>query len=391
MNLKEKGVHFIMKFGFGTGSSLGHSIKDIPGFYKANRFIVLTSVTSNTIPNILDMVFNLLPGGTSFIEGTAKKTKVLVINRSEVYGTYRNASADTRTRSVFIHHGIADCDVDHIQGDTPITFHDVDYNILCDAPDAKMIGKRNGQSYRPITETTVSYDTVNDGVQRDTNHYEQILIPSPEFYDERDMVLLGDREENYMDTIMNSKENKFTMDSDSYLKSLYTLTLNDLSNTNPKPMIYKLNIHIENLTNTIYGSFHVEEDINELVTELAAEVKFHLEKSGFSGAEIIFDGDKGYNVSKLKTYMDMDDFEKRINWLMLNQALNDLNMRYFEDNQLPYSLILTLNYANVKATLVNKTVSTADEDSTSDSDVNSIAGQLKMSYGNYGGFIGMAG
>ena len=194
-----------------------------------------------------------------------------------------------------------------------------------------------------------------------------------------------------MDTIMDSKENKFTMDSDSYLKSLYTLTLNDLSNTNPKPMIYKLNIHIENLTNTIYGSFHVEEDINELVTELAAEVKFHLEKSGFSGAEIIFDGDKGYNVSKLKTYMDMDDFEKRINWLMLNQALNDLNMRYFEDNQLPYSLILTLNYANVKATLVDKTVSTADEDSTSDSDVNSIAGQLKMSYGNYGGFIGMAG
>ena len=55
----------IMKFGFGTGSYNGHSVKDLPGFYKANRFIVLTSVTSNTIPNILDMVFNLLPGGTS--------------------------------------------------------------------------------------------------------------------------------------------------------------------------------------------------------------------------------------------------------------------------------------------------------------------------------------
>lgn len=378
-----------MKFGFGTGSYNGHSVKDLPGFYKANRFIVLTSVTSKTIPDILDLVFNLLPGGTSFIEGTAKKTKVIVINRSEVYGTYKNPHEDTRTRSVFIHHGIADCDVDSIQGDTPITFHDVDYNILCDAPDAKMIGKRNGRTYRPINETTVSYDTVNTGVYRDTNSYEQILIPSPEFYDERDMVLLGDKEVNYMDTIMNQQENKFMMSSDKYLDSLYTLTLNDLTETTPKPMIYKLNIHIENLMTNIVN-YMTDDDINEIVTDVAAETKFYLEKSGFCGAEIIFDGDNGFNVTKLKSYMDMDDVEKRINWLMLNNGLTELNERFFAYGQMDFSLILTLSYTNVKATITSTSVQNARPD-TSDSDVNALADQLKLGYSAYGSSLGMVG
>ena len=378
-----------MKFGFGTGSYNGHSVKDLPGFYKANRFIVLTSVTSKTIPDILDLVFNLLPGGTSFIEGTAKKTKVIVINRSEVYGTYKNPHEDTRTRSVFIHHGIADCDVDSIQGDTPITFHDVDYNILCDAPDAKMIGKRNGRTYRPINETTVSYDTINTGVYRDTNSYEQILIPSPEFYDERDMVLLGDKEVNYMDTIMNQQENKFMMSSDKYLDSLYTLTLNDLTETTPKPMIYKLNIHIENLMTNIVN-YMTDDDINEIVTDVAAETKFYLEKSGFCGAEIIFDGDNGFNVTKLKSYMDMDDVEKRINWLMLNNGLTELNERFFAYGQMDFSLILTLSYTNVKATITSTSVQNARPD-TSDSDVNALADQLKLGYSAYGSSLGMVG
>ena len=378
-----------MKFGFGTGSYNGHSVKDLPGFYKANRFIVLTSVTSNTIPNILDMVFNLLPGGTSFIEGTAKKTKVLVINRSEVYGTFRKPNADTRTRSVFIHHGIADCDVDHIQGDTPIVFHDVDYNILCDAPDAKMIGKRNGMSYIPKSETTVSYDTVNEGVFRDTNSYEQILIPSPEFFDERDMVLLGDKEMNYMDTIMEQQENKFMMPSDKYLKSLYTLTLNDLTETTPKPSIYKLNIHIENLTNNknIYLS---DEDIDDWVADIAAETKLYLEKAGFCGAEIIYDGDNGFNVTKLKSYMDMDDTEKRINWLMLSNGLNEINERCFAFGQVDFSLILTLSYANVKATVAPSKYN-INNGETSDSDVNALSSQLKFGYGIRGSSLGLVG
>ncbi len=362
-----------MKFGFGTGSNLNHSIKDIPGFYKANRFIVLTTVTSNTIPNILDMVFNLLPGGTSFISGTAKKTKVLVINRSEVYGTYKNPHEDTRTRSVFIHHGIADCDVDHIQGDTPIVFHDVDYNILCDAPDAKMIGKRNGLNYSPLNETIVSYDTVSDSVYRDSNSYEEILIPSPEFFDERDMVLVGDKEMNYMDTIMDQKENRFMMTEDKYLSSLYTLTLNDLMNSNPKPTIYKLNVHIENLMNNI-TSYLSDDDLNDRITEIAAETKLFLEKAGFCGAEIIYDGDNGFNVTKLRSYMDMDDVEKRVAWLMLSNGLNDINERCFCDGQVEYSLILTLSYANVKATVTNMNINAG---TTSDSDITSLSSQIK--------------
>lgn len=369
-----------MRFGFGTGRYNENSIKNIPGFYKANRFIVLTSVTSNTIPNILDIVFNLLPGGSTFINGTAKKTKVLVINRSEVYGTYRNPNKDTRTRSVYIHHGIADCDVDNIQGDTPIRFHNVDYNVLCDSPDAKIIGKRNGMPYMGLPDTMVSYDTVVDGIYRDTSNYEQILIPSPEFYDERDMVLIGDKEENYMDSIMNNKDSKYFMPGDKYLESLYTLTLNDLCNTNPKPEIYKLNIHIENLMNSI-NDLWSEENINDVVTELAAEVKYSLEKSGFSSAEIIFDGINGYNMTKLKTYMDMDNVEKRTNWLMLNNSLQQINDRYskFCDEM---SLILTLSYTNVKATLIDKTPMDRFNNG-SDNDVNQLSDRLKDGCANY--------
>ena len=40
----------------------------------------------------------------------------------------------------------------------------------------------------------------------------------------------------------------------------------------------------------------------------------------------------------------MDDTEKRINWLMLSNGLNEINERCFAFGQVDFSLILTLSY-----------------------------------------------
>ena len=323
------------------------------------------------------MIFDLLPGGTNFIENTAKKTRVIVINRSEVYGSYKGLR-DSRTRSVFIHHGIADCDINSIQGDTPIIFKDVDYNILSDQPECRQRGRRDGCRYSGLNEVNLSYDTMNTGVFRDGPGYQQILIPSPEFYDEKDMVLLGNREENYMDKIIESTENRFTMSSDKYIDSLYQLTLNDLLDQFTR--VYRLNIKIDNLSSQLYSSRNTDE-FNEIVTETVAQLKWALEKSGFCGAEIILDGDNGFNVTKLKSYMDMDFFEKKFNWMQLCNNLSELNYTaldgFLSDK---FSLITTISYENVNVKIIDKVhnYDIPDAINKTDKEVGELGSALKL-------------
>lgn len=370
-----------MKFSFGTSSSFGKSVKDVPGFYSANRFIILSSITSDTIPNILDLIFDLLPGGTNFIESSAKKTRVIVINRSEVYGTYKNVNSDSRTRSVFIHHGIADCDINSIQGDTPITFHDVDYNIISDQPDARMRGRRNGSAYSGLKETEVSYDTMDTGVYRDGTDYQQILIPSPIYYDEKDMVLIGNQEENYAENVLMSKENKYTMPTDKYLSSLFHSTLNELMDANTK--VYKLNIKIDNLSSAFRNSGS-QESFNEMISEIVAQAKWSLEKAGFCGAEIILDGDRGFNINKLRTYMNMENNEKAFNYYMLCNNLDEMNNVTYEEvlRNNDISIIMTLSYSNVNVSIIDKNMLINRDNiiTKTDSDVHGLSETLKLSY-----------
>ena len=131
----------------------GSSVKDVDGFKSYNRFIVLSSVTSTTIPNILEMLFSLTPFGTSSFAPNTKKTRVLVINTSEVYGSIHGI-VDTRNRNVFIHHGMADCDIEQIDGDTPIIFTDIAWNVIVDKPYEIM----SGPSYKGLTTVKLSYD-----------------------------------------------------------------------------------------------------------------------------------------------------------------------------------------------------------------------------------------
>lgn len=371
-----------MKFDFGTNSShFGRTIKDIPGFCSADRFIILSSVTSDTKPDIMDLIFGLFPGGTEFIPSTAKKTRVLVINRSEVYGSYRNMASDTRTRNVFIHHGIADCDINSIQGDTPIVFHDVDYNIISDQPDAKLRGRRNGMKYNGLKETDVSYDTFNTGVFRDGTNYQKILIPNPEFYEEKDMVLIGDREEDYADSISNSKENKYMLPTDQYMNELFHSTLNRLMDSHTK--VYKLNIKIDNLSSAFMTASDIEV-FNDVINEVVAQAKWSLEKSGFCGAEILLDSDNGFNISKLSTYMNMDKDEKRFNYYMLCGNLDEMNSVTFYDimRNNNISIIMTLSYSNVHVSIIDKNylIKPVGGVDKTDSDVHAISDTLKLTY-----------
>lgn len=362
-----------MTLDFGTRSSFGKTVSDIPGFTKARRFIILSEVTSNSIPNILDLVFGLFPGGTDYVLDNSKRTRVMVINTSEVYGSYHGVT-DTRTRNVYIHHGMAQCHMNEINGDTPVIFTDVDWNVISDNPDSIMCGKRNGKKYNEIGEVNVSYDNNISGgtiYRTGVSKSSEILIPSPEFYDEKDMVLIADKEENYYDQVLETKENMYFMPEDEYINSLYTLKLNDLIDQNTK--ICKLNIKIENLS-----TINVNKEVLEnYLSEICATTKYSLEKFGFSSGEIIYDGKNGYNVSRVKSYLNLSKVEQYTDYVCLCGEIDSINESLVDDLQ-DCSIIMTLNHANVNVRIIDK-VKLFDKHSedTSDSNVLELSNLLK--------------
>lgn len=363
-----------MRLDFGTRGTFGKTVRDIPGFTKAQRFIILSEVTSNTIPNILDLVFGLFPGGTDYVLDNSKRTRVMVINTSEVYGSYHGIS-DTRTRNVYIHHGMAQCSLNEVNGETPILFTDVDWNVISDNPDSIMCGKRNGKKYNEVGEVNVSYDNNISGgtiYRTGVSKSSEILVPSPEFYDEKDMVLISDREENYYTKVLDNKENMYFMPEDKYIDTLYTLRLNDLIDSNTK--ICKLNIKIENLS-TIKTNRDVLENY---LSEVCSNVKYALEKYGFSSGEIIFDGKNGYNISRIKSYLDLSKIEQYTDYMCLCGEIDNINEILVDDLN-DYSIIMTLNHANVNIRIIDKVkiFNTNPDLNTTDTNVLELANMLK--------------
>lgn len=340
-----------MKFNFGNNlQTIGKSVYDIKGFAKVHRFIILSEIKSNTIPNILDLFFGLFPGGTEFIPYGSKYTRVMVINQSEVYGTYYGLN-DTRTRNVFIHYGMAKCSLNEIQGDTPLVFTDVDWGIMEDCPDAAMIGKKNGRKYDEFTEVNVSYESKSDGEIFRKESGKKILIPSPQFYEEKDMVLLGNIEDSYYDTIMDSKEAVYTMPEQKCYEKLYKTCLNELMDQNTK--VYKLNITVDNLSTRISLN---DTSFNDLISDVSANVKYYIEKYGFSSCEIIFAGSQGFNISNLKSYMNMSNVEKQMNYMFLLNDLTQINEDQLLEDLDAYNCTVSLifNYSNVSVKVVDR-------------------------------------
>lgn len=371
-----------MKLGFcnsDEGSAFAvKSAKNIEGFYRYNRFIVLSDVSSSTIPNIMDLVFNVFCGGNiDMIPGTAKKTKVTVINNSEVYGTYYGLK-DARTRSVYVHYGIADCNVDQINGETPIQFTDMDYNVIADRPSEL----ESGTTAKSLGEVRLSYDAgaYDNTLYRDTEKYKTIFTPSPEFYDEKDMILSTDAEEDYYAKLLDVKESVYFNSAEDVKDKLYTLTLNQLIDDHTKVM--KLNIKIDNLMVDCKScSCETNKEMDDLIYYICCQLKYSLEKCGFSGGEIILNGRNGYNITDLRSYLDLNPVEKRINYTILCGDIDDLNERMFGETAFDkdYSLLIHVDYANIKAVIVDliSPVINKDKINKTDSDTREMGSTLK--------------
>lgn len=365
-----------MRLNFGSGrNTFGMTTSDVPGMYRLNRFIIISEISSKTIPNILDIFFGLLPGVSEMVEGYSKKTRVIVINSSEVYGTYYGLR-NSRTRNVYIHHGMADCSANEIQGDTPIFFSDVDWNVIVDKPDEA----RNDTKISSVGEVNLSYDSEvsGDNLFRPNSGSKKILIPTPLFYDEKDMVIVGNCEEDYMTQILDTKESIWASPENTVKDKMYTATLNDLIDSNTK--IFKLNINVENLSSFGKNSTSYDrryENFDTFIEELCAQAKFSLEKWGFSSGEIIFSGKNGYNVSNLKSYMNLSDIEKRMNYLSLCYDLDSLNEESVYRDDIDISVIMTLNYSNIHVKIIDRW-QTGDR-LTTDSNVLGLSQLLKES------------
>lgn len=357
---------------------LRKSVGDLKGFRSYNRFIILSEVRSNSIPDIIDLIFNLEPG-TSFLDSDTKKTKVMVINTSEVYGD-AHGRCDTRTRNVYMHYGYADCSVEAVTGDTILTFTDMDWNVIADKPYCTS----HQYAMDAIgSDVNVSYDqnSTGGGIYRDTNTYNEILKPSPEFYDEKDMLLLGDKEEDYNETLVENKSNYFYESFDSYYNNLYRLKLNDLIDDHTK--IFKMVISIENLSSL--SNNYINDDLNEMVTEIACELKYSMEISGFSGGEIDIGGNNvGFNFHNLKSYIRMEKEERYFHTTLFVQRLSEIASSY-ED--LPIILMFNMRTDNVNVRIIDDF--RANKSNGSDTDVKNLSEKLKTDsmFNSIGGTI----
>lgn len=322
------------------------NVKDLQGFAKFNRYIVLSEISSDSIPDIIDMIFNILPCGLgSVLNNTTKKTSVTVINTSEVYGDI-HGTLNTRTRNAMIHYGFADTSMDHINGETVITFTDMDWNIIVDKPHDNVPKEAMGL----LNEVRVSYDIGSSGgiVQRDNMLSNRIILPDPLHYDEKDQVLLSGSDENYFDSLSENSEDYKFVNPDNYVKNLFRCQMEDLVDS--KTVIAKLNIKIENLTTTV-KSFEEVDEFNQMITEIVAEGKYNLEICGFSGCELILGGDRGFTLSKMSTHLSLSKEELNVIKHLLLGRMEDLNELLINE---PFEMIATYSYSNVNVKLFDK-------------------------------------
>jgi hypothetical protein len=365
-------VLYIMRMNFGTGSgSFGKTIHDIGGFKTYSRFIVFNKINSSTIPDVLDIIFNLNPRGTgSFVSSEEKKTKVVVINISEVYGD-AHGRRDVRTRNAYIHYGYCDCDMNEINGETPIIFTNFDYNIIPDKPSEV---EKNALSAMGKIYTSYDSKAHGDEIFRDTKTYNKILTPTPNFYEEKDMLLIGNQESDYMTELKDNSESTYFTSFDRYFDNLYKIRLMDLIDDHTK--IAKLNISIERISINNIVCYNSDDDLDDFVTDIVSNLKYELEMLGFCGGEFRFDGEQGYNIIDLRTYLDLSIMEKRLNLRCLHGKLNDMCEENFNPDD-KFSLIIWISYSQVKVKIIEKVPISSEAVTNTDMTTNELSDKIK--------------
>lgn len=353
-----------MKISLGSNAlSSFNTIKDIKGFNFCKRYIILSEIHSNTIPDIMDMVFNILPG-CSFINNETEKTKVMVINVSNVTGDVHGNKLN-RTRNVYMHHGFINEKISKIDRDSVVYFTDLDWNIISD----KDTGVN--KSVNDLTKIMTSYDYTftNSILVRDTQTYVDILTPPPIYYEEKDMILLSHGNEmNYIDEISNNKESVYYGEQ---TPNYYECTMYDLIDQNTS--VLKLNVDIE-YTNVKIKDYSLDELIGDIVTEL----KYLAESNGYSRMNVIMAGENGFNIDELRTYLFLDELEQKISYHIILEELSNLNTVISNDIY-GISLFISIDYCNIKVRVIktDEILNTINNDLKTDKCVNLVSDRIK--------------
>ena len=105
-----------------------------------------------------------------------------------------------------------------------------------------------------------------------------------------------------------------------------------------------------------------------------------MEHSGYSRAEIILSGKQGYNITfeKLRSYLNLSPIEVRTNFMLLCGEVDRVNEAYMCD-QNDYSLLITIDHANVKVCIVDLDPNFSSfAINKTDSNVKGLSDQLKF-------------
>ena len=189
------------------------------------------------------------------------------------------------------------------------------------------------------------------------------------------MIVLSGNDEDYYTRVNENKENVYFTNKATYENNLYTSCLNNLIDDHTK--VLKVNIKIDNMTSSrnIQDIDDIE-SYNTFIEDICAQIKYAMEICGFSSGELILDGDKGYNITNLRTYLDLNIIEKRINYQMLCGYIDELNYMVFGDSKHDFSLLIRVDYSNIRVMMVDYIPRENPGINKTDSDVHELSNNL---------------
>ena len=105
-----------------------------------------------------------------------------------------------------------------------------------------------------------------------------------------------------------------------------------------------------------------------------------MEKNGFSGAEVIFDGKNGFNLKDIKSSLNLSLLEQQMNFRSMMYELSQINERLV-DELTDCSIIMTISYSNIHVKIIDKLMLLDDKEtgmiSSTDTNVLELSSVLK--------------
>lgn len=286
------------------------------------RFIIISDIKSNSIPDLYNLIFNIM-SGNGFGNDGYEKSKISVINVSESRGSIHNKR--DRLRSVIVHTGTCDCSPEEINLDSVISFEQVDYNAFS-------TGIGNGGRSDLIDGVLVSYDKRQPLIRASSSNAD-IIIPTPNYYEEYDQIKLSGDETNHVEVCDGLSYYSSIRNAEMWDNNIFRIKIRDLIDNYTK--IRKIIFNIEKIGFGINGGEPIVTNAvntgeSDLIHNYACELKYILETSCFSSATI-FLSIRGFKIMNIKSYMSLSTEEASLNFTNLNFQVDMLNSRFKEE------------------------------------------------------------